>query len=87
METSCHRRLEEVDFSAEKLTDAEKGIGSIADSLVGIISDPGLTLAELREERLKKYTTADKLTTGGEYYGASLLHGRFYQRRCLHDQR
>lgn len=55
METSCHRGLEEVDFSAEKLTDAEKGIGSIADSLVGIISDPGLTLAELREERLKKY--------------------------------
>ena len=83
METSCHRRLEEVDFSAEKLTDAEKGIGSIADSLVGIISDPGLTLAELREERLKKYTTADKLTIGGAdimepvYYTVDSINGDY----------
>lgn len=65
METSCHRGLEGVDFPAEELTDDEIEIGSIADSLVGIISDPGLTLAELRKERLKKYTTADKLTIGG----------------------
>lgn len=28
---------------------------SIADSLLGIISDSGMTLEELREERLKKY--------------------------------
>lgn len=28
---------------------------SIADSLLGIISDPEMTLEELREEKLKKY--------------------------------
>ena len=48
MGTVHSRKSKESSFPAEKTE-------SIADSLVGVIPDPGVTLEELREERLKKY--------------------------------
>lgn len=55
MGAAYNRKLEGTGFPTEELTDTAKEAESIADSLSGIISDPGMTLDELREERLKKY--------------------------------
>lgn len=56
-----NRRLEVIVFPADENegTSEPDTVSSISDSLVGVISDTGFSLNELREERLKKYEIAD----------------------------
>lgn len=58
-ETFKNRKLEVLIFPTEEQEPEKENIASVVQSLIGAIPATDLSLAEMQEERRRKYETAD----------------------------
>ena len=59
LETFKNRKLEVLIFPTEEQEPEKANIASVVQSLIGAIPATDLSLAEMQEERRRKYETAD----------------------------